>query len=130
MYYFPDLVEPVLIWWSQNVLHHGLVNLKERSGDDDADPETGDGDNKNGVDDGDDGKYGDSNEPEPEKDIYLLIDDVEGKNTETIVSGQGARGTVHVEGALGHLTHSSYKAATLLEPTHVKELITKLKTIV
>ena len=41
-------------------------------------------------------------EPEPEEDIDLLVEDVDGKNTLGIVSLDIAAGTVLVEGALGH----------------------------
>ena len=42
-------------------------------------------------------------EPEPEEDIDLLVDDVKGEDAEAVVLGDGARGPVLVEGALGHL---------------------------
>jgi len=46
----------------------------------------------------------DSNEdePKPEEDIDLLVDDVERKNAETVNSLYGARGTILVERAFSH----------------------------
>ena len=38
-------------------------------------------------------------EPKPEEDIDLLVDDVERKNAETVNSLYGARGTILVERA-------------------------------
>ena len=49
----------------------------------------------------------DSNEdePKPEEDIDLLVDDVERKNAETVNSLYGARGTILVERAFSHLNY-------------------------
>ena len=51
------------------------------------------------VKDGEDCK---DDEPEPEKDINLLVENVDGKDTLGIMSLDITTGTVLVEGALGH----------------------------
>ena len=50
----------------------------------------------------DGGPHCKSDEPEPEEDVDLLVDDVDGKNTLGIMSLNITTGTVLVEGALGH----------------------------
>ena len=67
----------------------------------DAEGEAGEGGDP--VEDGRGGDNGEDHEPEPEEDEDLLVDDVEGEDAEAVVPGHGARGPVHVEGALGHL---------------------------
>ena len=42
-------------------------------------------------------------EPEPEGNVNLLVEHIEGKKTESILDLDGARGSVVVERALGHL---------------------------
>ena len=54
------------------------------------------------VEDGHGGEHGHEDEPEPEEDIYLLVDYVEGEDAEAVVLGDGARGPVLVKCALGH----------------------------
>jgi len=51
----------------------------------------------------DGGPNGESDEPEPEEDVDLLVDDVHGQYAEAVLALDGAGGTVLVEGALGHL---------------------------
>ena len=87
----------------QHVHHHVLVDLAVELLHDGPDPELEAGDDGHPVEDGHGGDHGENDEPEPEKDEDLLVDDVEGKDAEAVVLGHGARGTVHVEGALGHL---------------------------
>ena len=48
-------------------------------------------------------QYCEDDEPEPEEDIDLLVEDVDGKNTLGIVSLDIPTRSVLVEGALGHL---------------------------
>ena len=51
----------------------------------------------------DGGPDGEPDEPEPEEDVDLLVDDVHGQDAEAVHALDGAGGTVLVEGALGHL---------------------------
>ena len=52
------------------------------------------------LDGGDDGE---DDEPEPEEDVDLLVNDVQGKNTKTIKLLDSTRRTKLVELAFGHL---------------------------
>ena len=52
------------------------------------------------VDGGDDGE---EDEPEPDEDVDLLVDDVERQDAETVDGLDRARGAVLVERALRHL---------------------------
>ena len=54
-------------------------------------------------DDISEGEEGEDDEPEPEEDVDLLVDDVEGEHAQAVVPGDGAARSVLVEGALGHL---------------------------
>ena len=47
------------------------------------------------------GHDGQDDEPEPEHDVDLLVDDVEGEDAHGVVSLNCAGGTILVEGALG-----------------------------
>ena len=47
------------------------------------------------------GHDGEDDEPEPEHDVDLLVDDVQGKDAHGVVSLNCAGGTIFVEGALG-----------------------------
>jgi len=51
----------------------------------------------------DGGRGGKQDEPEPQEDVDLFIDNVQRQNTESIVLLNCARDTVLVESALGHL---------------------------
>ena len=93
---------------AQDILNHLLVNLVESPGHDDTDPEAGDHEDNQSVENRDGREDGDSNKPEPEEHVDFLIDDVEGKNTKTIMGGDCSRRTVLVEGALGNLVRMSY----------------------
>ena len=64
-------------------------------------PETRDGDEGAHVDEVQDGDDGQEDEPEPQEDEDLLVDDVEGEHAEGVVLLEGAGVTVLVEGALG-----------------------------
>ena len=46
---------------------------------------------------------GQEDEPEPEEDVDLLVDDVEREDAETVELLDGSRGSELVEGAFGHL---------------------------
>ena len=65
-----------------------------------------DGHDPDGVEGGDESK---EDEPEPESDVNLLVDDVESEDTESVQLDDGPGGSVLVEGALGdsreHLHH-------------------------
>ena len=87
----------------QHVPHHVLVDLAVELLHDGPDPELEAGDDGHPVEDGHGGDHGENDEPEPEKDEDLLVDDVEGEDAEAVVPGDGAGGPVLVEGALGHL---------------------------
>jgi hypothetical protein len=53
--------------------------------------------------DQDDARHGeDYHQPEPQKHVDLLVDDVESHHAQRVVDLDGPRGTVLVEGALGH----------------------------
>ena len=56
-----------------------------------------------GVPDLNAGDDGDNDEPEPEEDVDLLVDDVERQHAERVKLLDGTRGTELVELALGHL---------------------------
>ena len=47
------------------------------------------------------GHDSEDDEPEPEHDVDLLVDDVQGKDAHGVVSLNCAGGTIFVEGALG-----------------------------
>ena len=47
------------------------------------------------------GQDGKDDEPEPEHDVDLLVDDVKGKDAHGVLSLNRAGGTILVEGALG-----------------------------
>ena len=55
------------------------------------------------VDEEDAGDGGDDDEPEPEEDVDLLVDDVEGQNAETVMPFRGAAWPELVETAFGNL---------------------------
>lgn len=46
---------------------------------------------------------GDKDEPEPNEDVHLFVDDVHGKNAKTVLVLDRSRGTVFVKGAFGDL---------------------------
>ena len=59
-------------------------------------------DNDDPVDDDEEAKDGERDEPEPEEDVDLLVDDVEGQDAEGVVLLHLAGGSELVEGALCH----------------------------
>ena len=64
-------------------------------------PEAGDGDDGADVDEVQDGDDGQEDEPEPEEDEDLLVDDVGGEHAEGVVLLERAGVAVLVEGTLG-----------------------------
>jgi hypothetical protein len=70
---------------------------------DERDPEFGHAQNNESVDEGKAGDNGDDDQPEPDEDVDLLVDDVEREHAEAILLLDSAGGTVVVEGTLGHL---------------------------
>ena len=66
-------------------------------------PETGDGDDDQSGEDLDGGDDGHDDEPEPQEDVDLLIDDVERKHAETVKLLNCSRRTEFVKRALRHL---------------------------
>jgi hypothetical protein len=61
----------------------------------------------------DGGPDGESDEPEPEEDVDLLVDDVHGEDAETVLVLNRSRGTVVVERALGHLEERRKEGGTI-----------------
>ncbi len=51
----------------------------------------------------DDGEDGERHEDEPDEEVDLLVDHVDGQHAEGVVVLDGAGGTVRVQRALGHL---------------------------
>ena len=88
---------------TEDIRHSVLVHLVQGPRHDGVDPEAGDQEHHHPVEDGQGREQGQGHEPEPEEDVDLLVDDVQRQDAETIVFGDGARGSVLVEGALGHL---------------------------
>ena len=88
---------------AEHILHGILVHLVETATHDDGDPHAGNQEDDDPVQDSQGGDHGHRDEPEPEEDVDLLVDDVEGEDAEAVVPGDGAGGAVLVEGALGHL---------------------------
>ncbi len=70
---------------------------------DEGDTEFRHAENNGSVDEGKSGDDGDDDQPEPDEDVDLLVDDVERENAEAVFLLDGAGGTVVVEGTLGHL---------------------------
>ena len=58
--------------------------------------------NQHSVDEDGSGNDGQEDEPEPEEDVNLLVDNVQWENAESIVFLHITRGTISVEGTLGH----------------------------
>ena len=59
------------------------------------------------VDEDESGDDGQEDHPEPEEDVDLLIDDVQGKHTQAVLFLNSSRRTILVESALGHLKRKS-----------------------
>ena len=76
-------------------------------------PDPAEGDQDDVVEEVEDGEDGEDAEPEPEEDVDLLVDDVDGEDALDVVALDGAAGPVLVEGALGHpwkdLGHTTVK---------------------
>ena len=66
-------------------------------------PDPGPEDDGDTVEEEDASDGGDYNEPEPEEDVDLLVDDVEGQNAETVMPFRGAAWPELVETAFGNL---------------------------
>ena len=64
-------------------------------------PHGGDGDDADDVDQVEGGEDGEDDVPEPEADVDLLVDDVQGEHAHRVVHLDRAGGTVLVEVALG-----------------------------
>lgn len=59
-------------------------------------------DDDDAVDDDEEAEHGQQDEPEPQEDVHLLVDDVERQEAERVVLLHLAGGAELVEGALGH----------------------------
>ena len=97
------LVDPTVSWRTDDILDCSLVRLVQGPGHDDVDPQPRDHDHQHPVEDGRRGEQGHEDEPEPQEDVDLLVDDVERQDAEAVVFVDGARGSVLVKCALGHL---------------------------
>ena len=89
---------------------------------DEVPPEAGhahDGHDVDGVERGEDGEH---HEPEPERDVDLLVDDVKAKDAEGVQLHDGARGSVLVEGALGHAGEDLHHGVRPVLVVHVDEV--------
>ena len=85
------------------------------------------------VDQPDTGDRGQEHEPEVEEDVDLLIDDVQRKNTQSIVVLDGARGPIFVKLTLGnfgeHFVHRIHPGIKVLL-RHSEDLSAKLGELV
>ena len=70
---------------------------------DENDPELGHGEDDDPVDECQPWDDGDDDQPEPDEDVDLLVDDVQRENAEAVFLFDGSGGTVVVEGTLGNL---------------------------
>ena len=68
----------------------------------------------------DGGPDGEPDEPEPEEDVDLLVDDVHGQEAEAVLALDGAGGTVLVEGALGQLGEDAVHGVVPLLEGHLR----------
>ena len=87
------LVNPGVSGTAENILHGPLLHLVETAAHDDGHPDAGHQEDHHPVEDGQGGDDGHRHEPEPEKDVNLLIDDVYGKYALDIVPGRRRRFT-------------------------------------
>ena len=93
------------------IFNEVFINLKEGSGHDDVDSNTLEEKNYNSVDDSYEGDDGNKKEPKPEKNIDLLIDDVESQNTKTIMDIDCSRRAIFVKSTFSNL-HANRKIYT------------------
>ena len=70
---------------------------------DEWDPELWHAEDDEPVDERESGDDGDDDQPEPDEDVDLLVDDVEGQDAEAVFLLHSTGGTIVVERALGHL---------------------------
>ena len=97
---------------SETVGHNVLVNIVEAVGHHDVDPDVGDQDDQDAVDEGGGGDQSKGDKPEPQEDIDLLIDNVEGKHAETVKLLNCSRRTEFVKRALRHLNQNISQSLT------------------
>ena len=95
--FLANLVNPTMLWRTEDICHRVLVNLVQGPRHDGVDPEAGDQEHHHPVEDGQGREQGQGHEPEPEEDVDLLVDDVERKYTETVESLYCSRGSEFVE---------------------------------
>ena len=88
--YSTDLINPAVAWRTDDILHRVLVSLVESPGHDGVHSERGDEHHHHPVEDSSGGEESHEHEPEPEEDVDLLVDDVEGEDAETIVFVDGS----------------------------------------
>ena len=62
------------------------------------------------------GPSGQGEKPEPQKDINLLIDNIDGQNTQMVGTFHGTRRTILVKSTLGHLREHLQRNNTLKNP--------------
>ena len=70
------LVNPGVPGTAEHILHGILVHLVETATHDDGDPHAGNQEDDDPVQDSQGGDHGHRDEPEPEEDVDLLVDDV------------------------------------------------------
>ena len=100
---------------AETVVDNVLVNIVEAVGHHDVDPDVGDQDDQDAVDEGGGRDQSKGDKPEPQEDVDLLVDDVESEDAETVLVLDGARGTVLVEGTFGNLgEHNVHRIGSLL----------------
>ena len=88
---------------TKHIIDSVLVHLVQGPGHDSIGSEAGHQQHEHPVEDGQGREQSHSYKPEPEEHIDLLIDDVQSKDTETIMGCDGSRRSIFVEGAFGHL---------------------------
>ena len=89
-----------------------LPSQKDQSSSQQNLPETGDGDDDQSGEDLDGGDDGHDDEPEPQEDVDLLIDDVERKHAEAVKLLNCSRRTEFVKRALRHLNTNISQSLT------------------
>lgn len=85
-------------------------------------PSRGQQDDGHAVDQGGSGHDGQQDEPEPEEDVDLLVEDVQSQNAQGVVFLNRARGTEFVEGTLGYPGEDGDHGIGTIVLVHIAEL--------
>ena len=75
---------------AETVVDNVLVNIVETVGHHNIDPDGGDQDDQEAVDEGGARDQSNGDKPEPQEDIDLLVDDVESEDAEAVLVLDGA----------------------------------------